>query len=106
MKRAILLIVGMLVISGACFAQDNQALSVEENIKMGDEYYDKFDNKQALESYKKAYQADTSNCEALWKLSRSYVDIGEQSGEDVQAQYYYMGERYGRKAVRHCTNNA
>ena len=87
-------------------AQTSELLSVEEHIAKGDEYYDKFDNENAMKEYKKATVIDTSNCEAQWKLARAYVDVGEVSDEVKQKQCYYLGEKAARIAVRHGSNEA
>jgi tetratricopeptide (TPR) repeat protein len=73
-----------------------------ENMQKGDEAYKAFDNSAALKYFQEAVKADSSNCEALWKLARAYVDVGEVSEEDVMESYYLKAEKYSRRAVAVC----
>ncbi len=81
--------------------------SAQEWIQKGDEAYAKFDNAAALEAYQKAVEADPNNYEALWKLSRAYVDVGETlKDKDQRKQYYQRAEEYARKAIEVNPNGA
>ncbi len=81
--------------------------SAQEWIQKGDEAYAKFDNAAALEAYQKAVEADPNNYEALWKLSRAYVDVGETlKDKDQRKQYYRRAEEYARKAIEVNPNGA
>jgi tetratricopeptide (TPR) repeat protein len=75
-------------------------------IAKGDQFYDQFKNEEALQQYQMAYEADTLNCEALWKLTRAHVDVGEVSDEEEQRTHYYTAETFGRKAVAACPDNS
>jgi len=83
-----------------------QSESVADFLAKGDQAYENFDNQQALKFYQQAYQADTSNCEALWKIARAYVDIGEVSDKATQKKDYYLAEKFARKAIRNCPTNS
>jgi len=72
-----------------------------EFIAKGDSAYQKMDNRAAAEFYTKALQVDSSNYEATWKLSRAYVDLGEQlEKKDERARFYKKAEELARKAVK------
>ncbi|MBU1299790.1 MAG: hypothetical protein KKF20_04135 [Bacteroidetes bacterium] len=64
-----------------------------------------FENEKALEKYLETLKLDPQNYEALWKVSRSYVDIGEHlpSSTDAekiqQEQIYKKAYAYADSAV-------
>ena len=66
-------------------------------INTGDEYYSKFDNINALNNYKEAYNLDPNSFEILMKLTRAYNDVGE----DFKEQGSRETESYFIKAVVH-----
>jgi len=73
---------------------------VASYLASGDEAYAKFDNEGALNFYKQAFESDTSNYEAAWKLSRAYVDVGEGlPDKDDRKVYYLDADKYASKAV-------
>jgi tetratricopeptide (TPR) repeat protein len=74
--------------------------AVADYMASGDEAYAKFDNEGALNFYKQAFEADTSNYEAAWKLSRAYVDVGEGLPDKDERKVYYLdADKYASKAV-------
>lgn len=103
MKRAICL--GVAIIWLMTYSLMGQTLTPSGNraddwIKAGDRAYEAFDNKKALEAYKKAVGLDPSNYEALWKLSRAYVDVGETlQDKDEKIAYFKEAEKYARRAI-------
>lgn len=68
-------------------------------IAKGDSAYKAFDNETALKWYMKAYESDTSNYEAAWKLSRAYVDVGETLEGDEMHAYYNRAKKFAQKAI-------
>ena len=54
-----------------------QAEEIDDILKQGDEHYAKFENGKALESYEKAYAVNPCSYEALMKVTRAYIDRGE-----------------------------
>ncbi|OGC00967.1 hypothetical protein A2V82_03730 [candidate division KSB1 bacterium RBG_16_48_16] len=92
----------LLIISLFFFAQMATAETVEEFIASGDAANKAFDHQSALKFFQKAHQLDPANCEALWKMSRAHVDIGEKADKDLQRQHYYMAEKIARQAVAQC----
>jgi len=94
----LILLLGSVVLAGA--------QTIQNHLQAGDAAYARFDNSAALKEYQLAYKLDSTNCEALWKISRSHVDIGELADKEVQKAQYYSGEKFARLAVRHCPDNA
>lgn len=74
MKILYIAVVLSVTYSTGSFAGDN----VKKYLKTGDHYYKRFDNKQALYYYKKAYIEDTNSYYTVFKLTRSYNDLGEE----------------------------
>ena len=69
-------------------------------ISHGDAAYKKFDNKAALELFKRALETDPKNYEAAWKLARAYVDVGEKlSDKKERRSHYEKGYEYAKRAV-------
>ena len=76
------------------------AQTAQEWIQKGDEAYAKLDNQSALNAYQKAVELDPTNYEALWKLSRAYVDVGETlKDKDKRREYFKKAEEFARKAI-------
>jgi len=69
-------------------------------IQKGDSAYNAFLNTDALNNYLKATELSPLNYEAAWKVSRSFVDIGEDFEDDQKAQYYQKSETFARKATK------
>jgi len=100
MKRviAVLTMVLFVAFSGSLYAAKGG--SVRVLIAKGDAAYKKFDNKGALEFYKKALETDPKNYEAAWKLARAYVDVGEKlSDKKERRSHYERGYEYAKRAV-------
>lgn len=83
-----------------------QADSVAQLIVEGDAFSEKqFDNQKALEKFLEAEKLSPNNDEVLWRISRSYVDIGEHypSGTDAEKQRqletYNTALEYANKAT-------
>lgn len=78
----------------------SHAQDVAQLIASGDKAYAEFNNEEALNYYQQAVQADPTNYEALWKLARAYVDVGERlKDKDKRSEFYKKSEEYARKAV-------
>ena len=63
---------------------------IEKLIDEGDKFTDSFDNKSALDKYLQADKISSKNWDILWRISRSYVNIGthmpESTGDQKDAQ--------------------
>jgi tetratricopeptide (TPR) repeat protein len=71
-----------------------------EHIALGDKEYVAMNAPAALAHYEEAIKLDPKNYEALWKASRSVVDLGsfERNDEKRDADFK-NGELYARRAV-------
>lgn len=90
-------------------------------VKQGDEHYAKFENDKALESYEKAYAINPCSYDALMKVTRAYIDLGEdldtkeseglylqavdhaeimvKKEPDKAEPYFYAAAAYGKLAL-------
>lgn len=86
---------GMLLvasIAGAQTAADHNAL--------GDKEYVAMNATAALQHYEEAIKLDPRNYEALWKASRSAVDLGSYERDDAKREAFYKtAELDARRAV-------
>jgi tetratricopeptide (TPR) repeat protein len=82
------------------FAPTARAQTVTEQIAAGDREYAALKPAAALPHYEAAIAADAKNYEALWKASRTAVDVGElDANAEARKQAYRNGEQYARRAV-------
>ncbi|MBW7888905.1 MAG: tetratricopeptide repeat protein [Bacteroidetes bacterium] len=71
-----------------------------------------FDNAKALQALQKAEAAEANNYEILWRISRTYVDIGEHlpgktdQEKEKQLEYYQKALDYANKAIAANGNGA
>jgi tetratricopeptide (TPR) repeat protein len=77
-----------------CFAREE-----EELINKGDEFYKNWEYKNALIEYLKAYKLNSDNYEVTWKISRSYIDLGDKANKKVRETYYEKSIEYAEKAI-------
>ena len=66
------------VILFSAFCGLSSANNENQYIKKGDYYYSRFDNRNAVMYYQKAYRADKNSYYSIFKLTRSYNDLGEE----------------------------
>lgn len=92
-------------------AQQKEAISAI--IAVGDSFSTKaFENQKALEAFMKAYEVEPNNYEVLWRISRTYVDIGEHqpaaTKEDKikQLETYQKALDFAELAVKANPNEA
>jgi FimV-like protein len=83
-----------------------QSDQVAQLIAEGDDFSEKqFDNQKALDKFLEAEKLAPNNDEVLWRISRSYVDIGEHypattDGEkQKQLETYDKALQYATKAI-------
>jgi tetratricopeptide (TPR) repeat protein len=85
----------MLLIATAAGAQ-----SASEHVALGDKEYVAMNAVAALQHYEAAIAADPKNYQALWKASRSAVDLGSYERDSEKRGLYYLhAEQYARRAV-------
>lgn len=96
------LIILILLFSALMFPQ-----SVDELIAQGDQFSAKeFNNEKALAKFLEADKLSPNNWEALWRISRALVDIGEhmpsstEAQQDAQLAKYEEAFKYADRAVK------
>jgi tetratricopeptide (TPR) repeat protein len=62
------------------------AQTVDELLKQGDQYVAEFNHPKALDAYSQADKLSPNNWDILWRISRAYVDLGENMPEKTDAQ--------------------
>lgn len=104
MRVAHLVSAGMLLVA---VAARSGAQTAADHIALGDKEYVAMHASAALDHYEAAINADPKNYEALWKASRSAVDLGEfERNESKRDDYFKKGELYARRAVEANPNDA
>ena len=87
--------VGMVLVASVASAQ-----TAADHIALGDKEYVAMNAPAALAHYEEALKVDPKNYEALWKASRSAVDLGSFDRNDkTREDYFKSGELYARRAV-------
>lgn len=79
----------------------NSALQMVDpnDLKDGDDRFAAMDYAAAAAKYDAALQASPNSAEALWRLSRVYVCMGEVAAADDAEALHRKGEKYARLAV-------
>lgn len=86
---------GMLLVASVARGQ-----TAADHIALGDKEYVAMNASAALQHYDEAIKLDPKNYEALWKASRSAVDLGSYDRDDSQRETYFKNaEKYARDAV-------
>ncbi len=65
----------------------------------GDSAFHAFDNSRAQKHYARAVAIDSTDYDALWKLSRAYTDCAAAAPKDKQGGLSSQSERFARKCV-------
>ena len=86
---------GMLLAASVAGAQ-----TAATHIALGDKEYVAMNAPAALKHYEAAIAEDPKNYEALWKASRSAVDLGSyERNDEMRGVYFRNAELYARRAV-------
>lgn len=86
---------GMLLVASIAGGQ-----TAANHISLGDKEYVGMNAGAALRHYQAAFAEDPKNYEALWKASRSAVDLGSyEKNDEMRGVYYRNAELYARRAV-------
>ena len=86
---------GMLLAASLAGAQ-----TAADHVALGDKEYVAMNAPAALQNYEEAIKLDPKNYEALWKASRSAVDLGSYETNDKRREDYFKNaELYARRAV-------
>lgn len=82
------------------------AQTVSELVSQADQYSSvQFDREKAFETLQKAEKIEPKNFDVLWRISRSYVDIGEHlpnksdAEKEKQLEYYQKALSYAEAAI-------
>lgn len=96
MRNTIVAILLLATIAGGAAGQ-----SAAADVAAGDREYRAMRAEAALEHYERALAIEPDNFEALWKASRSALDLASDptSSSDRRTQLFQKGERYARSAV-------
>lgn len=111
----IVLLVGLCIpatkVIAATVAGDSN--NVSQLIAEGNSFSEKvFDNQKALDMYNKALSLSPNDYEILWRLSRTYVDIGEHlptktdAEKEKQLEFYEKSLDFAKKAIAVNPNGA
>jgi tetratricopeptide (TPR) repeat protein len=116
MVRAVALVVCLAVTAGAADAPKfedpkhgccrHDGADITRWHKNADRFYGQFKPREAVGELQKILQIDGSNFEALVKMARAHIDIGDQIPEngagwkERKLKEYSIAEDYARKAVR------
>lgn len=91
-------------VNAAIVAVDSN--KVGQLIAEGDNFSEKiFDNQKALDMFNEALSLSPNDYEILWRLSRTYVDIGEHlpdqtsAEKDKQLEFYEKSMDFAKKAI-------
>lgn len=105
--RRIFLLALILTLSACAVGHATQKPETSAFIAAGDSFSTKtFENEKALDTFLKVYAVEPNNYEVLWRISRSYVDIGEHqpaiSKEDKtkQLETYQKALDFAELAVK------
>jgi len=84
-----------------------QAQTVTELVAQADHFATQmFDREKALERLQQAEKIDRNNYDVLWRISRSYIDIGEHlpgttdADKAKQLEYYQRSLTYAEAAIK------
>lgn len=84
----------------ALFAPFANSQSAPQHISLGDRAYAALDATAALAHYEAAAQADPQSYPALWKSSRSLMDLSAQEhSQKKRDSIYGAAEKYARRAI-------
>jgi tetratricopeptide (TPR) repeat protein len=84
----------------------HEAADIAQLHKSADRLYSQFKPREAVAELLKILHADSNNFEALVKLARAYIDIGDflpengANGQERKLKEYTTAQQYARKALR------
>ncbi len=75
-------------------------LSLPVLLQRGDKLFIKQEYHSAISSYEDHLRSNPENAEALWRISRAYISIGDVAKREEREPYYRKAETYATRAVR------
>ncbi|MGZ7064859.1 MAG: tetratricopeptide repeat protein [Candidatus Aminicenantales bacterium] len=100
MKKSLILLTFVAILAVMSYGQ-----TAADHIKAGDDAYALLDDQKALDHYLEALKVEPENYEALWKVSRAYVDIADvitatdKDAKQRQMKMYTDATAYAKKAI-------
>ena len=91
---------------GGCLQCRNDSVEIAQLHKNADRLYAQFKPKEAANELLKIVRLDAQNFEALIKLSRAYIDLGDMIPESIsdwkerRLKDYQTAEDYARRAIK------
>ena len=74
--------------------------TARDHVALGDQEYAATNSAAALQHYEAALAVDSTNYEALWKASRSAIDLGEGTSDARKRDAYYrQGTQFARRST-------
>ena len=93
--RITVLVTLLLTMSSLAVAQSSQKADVPVQVALGDSFSTQtFENTKALDAFMKANAVEPNDYEILWRLSRTYIDIGEHQPTATDEQKTKQLETY------------
>jgi tetratricopeptide (TPR) repeat protein len=102
MKLYLIISVLFIIVNSLLFCQPNDIL-----VKEGDQFSDSFNDKAALDKYLQADKVSPKNWDILWKISKSYLNIGAHMPEstidqkDAQLAVYQKALSYAELSMNY-----
>lgn len=76
----------LILLTVSALVSSSFSQSVEDLIGKGDKYDKEFNHEKALETFFKADELSPANWEILWRISRTYANIGAQMPENTSEE--------------------
>ena len=90
-----ILLAAIVLFFGSHAVNAQQKIDVPFQIALGDSFSTQtFENAKALDAFMKAYSVEPNNYEILWRISRTYIDIGEHQPTATDEEKSKMLETY------------
>lgn len=96
LKGKLLLVIVWLVINLWSFAFANGVIT---HLQTGDNYFNNQKYTESIKEYEEVLDIDPHNDEALWKIGRSYNEIGEDAPKEERLAYHERAVEYCQRAV-------
>jgi tetratricopeptide (TPR) repeat protein len=74
-------------------------IEVTAALREGDAAFEAFDNETARLCYQRAFDIDSTNCDALWKLARSNINRGIVAPKDEKQGWFASSEGLSRRCI-------
>jgi len=97
----------MMILIAFFASHANSQKTAADYINLGEKLRKEFKEQEALEAFLKAHQKEPDNFEVIWRLSRSYVHLGDKETSNKKKKPLYLkAEEYARKGVKLAPNSS